>query len=569
MLPALGALDIKTLVPTSALKAGEKRKTKPVVQKLKIKQRPTLEQTLDVNGCAALRIPEANINTPEFIANVDKGTRDWFYARLNSALSPSATVPVMKNKNVIDSKKILQWETGRNTWNEFQHETKMAFFARLNLATAQGRENLFSTKKRKVAIADFAKDLPNSDALAYYLDDRAKYVKQGDSRMGLSAMYKSWSAAGFGKWAHIVPSHGIRAALALRDELEEKGISTQLSGSSHMIYKPPVGDKLPSHTDGPRPATMITLLEEFSRKNKRFPTTSEWIQDNGLQSLVHFDGGNVDGYTYSIGPMTPKKLYICLRAVQDGSIGLSNEELFEKTKKKKSDGDEDDDEQEEEAAVGIDKRISFLTGGTGPSFMKWLENIEKFNEILAQKGEGPIGELPIRPETDKPGAFVALWPNGFPHGSAPNKHRRITTTASLSVVGPNYKERDERVPERVSALAIIASELATPEQRARARATISSQTQPFYGGKTHIHPEHAGSWFDPDKISNGTGGFYQSIAPTLADAAAFSKAWKEGDAKYAPTTKEWENYEFVKKAMPPGSVARRPRFTNPEDAMED
>ena len=526
MLPSLSTLSLKTLSNTGAPKSGEKRKTKPVFKKLEIEKRPTLTQTIEVNGCAAISIPEANVNTAEFISNVDNGTQAWFNARFNAALSPSANVPVIKTNKVIDPQKMLDWETGKNTWNELTFEAKTGLFARFDLRTIDGRKNLFTTKKRKSEIANFVKDIPNKDALAYYLEDRARYVKQGDSRMGLSAMYKSWTQTGFGKWAHIVPSHGIIAALALRVKLSQNGIVTQLSGSSHMIYKPPDGKKLAAHTDGPRPATTITLLHEFSKANGRFPTTTEWIQQNGVQTLVHFDGGNVDGYTYAIGPMTPKKLYICLKAVEDRSIGLSDDELFV-TKKKKSD-DVDDDDDDEEADVGTDKRISFLKGGTGPSFMKWLENIGTFNEVLAKNGEGPIGELPIRPETDQVGAFVAFWPNGFPHGSAPNKYRRITTTASLSVVGPNYKARDERVPDRVTALAIIASEFATLEQRAHARALISSQTQPFYGGKTHNHPEHAGSWFDADKLVDGTGGFYRSIAPTTADAVAFSNAWKEG-----------------------------------------
>ena len=123
--------------------------------------------------------------------------------------------------------------------------------------------------------------------------------------------------------------------------------------------------------------------------------------------------------------------------------------------------------------------------------------------------------------------------------------------------------------ERVTALSIIASEFATDEQRASARETISSQTVPFYGGKTHLHPEHAGMWFDPDKIANGTGGFYRSIAPTPEDAAAFAKEWKEGNPIYAPSAYDWRRYEAAKKVMPPEGMARRPMFRNPEDAMEE
>jgi len=574
MLPALGNLSFKTLVSTGP-NAGSKRKAGSELRTLRIKQYPMLEQTLDHNGCAVIPVPSAHINTAEFVANVDQGTRDWFYARLREALSPTAEVPVIKTKKVPDQTKMDAWQRGRDDWNALPDDTKAALFERLDLTTQVGRDNLFETKKRKAVVTEFAQSIfgtaaaPRASSLSGYLEDRIKYVKQGDSRMGLSAMYKSWSQTGFGKWAHITTSQGLRASLALRDELQENNIATQLSGGSHMIYKPPGGKELPAHTDGPRPATTIALLEAFARKNGgRFPTTSEWMQDNGVQTLVHFDGGSKDGYTYAIGPMTPKKLYHCLKAVQDGTINATDEELFNITKKKSDDEDDDEDDEVEDGATG-NARTRFLTGGAGPSFMKWKENIEKFNVVLEAKGELGIGELPIRPDVGTPsGAFVALWANGFPHGSAPNRARRITTTASLAVVGPNYKPRDERVLERVTALSIVASDFATAEQRANARAKISSQTVPFYGGKTHLHPEHASMWFDPDKLVDGTGGFYRSIAPTPEDAAAFAAAWQEGNPIYAPSADDWRSYEAAKRAMPPGGTAKRPGFENPE-AMEE
>jgi hypothetical protein len=577
MLPALGKLDPKTLVPTGP-KAGSKRKAGSGLNTFRIEKFPELEQTLDHNGCAAVPIPSAQINTAAFVAKVDQGTSDWFYARLRDALSATAEVPVIKTKKVPDQTKMAAWQQGRDDWNAMPDQMKAAFFAKFDLKTPTGRDNLFATKKRKAAVNEYAQSIfgttnaVRASSLSGYLEDRIKYVKQGDSRMGLSAMYKSWSQTGFGKWAHITTSQGLRASIALRDELQENNISTQLSGGSHMIYKPPGGKELPAHTDGPRPATTIALLEAFALKNGgRFPTTSEWMQDNGVQSLVHFDGGTVDGYTYAIGPMTPKKLYHCLKAVQDGTIGLTDEELFHIAKKKSDDEEEDDDDEEGDEGADGDARTRFLTGGAGPSFMKWKENIESFNAVLEANGELAIGELPIRPELDQPpGAFVALWPNGFPHGSAPNKMRRITTTASLAVVGPNYKARDERVLERVTALSIIASEFATDEQRVNARAKISSQTVPFYGGKTHLHPEHASVWFDPDKLANGTGGFYRSIAPTPEDAAAFAKEWEEGNPIYAPSADDWRRYEATKRFAPPGTTVRRPMFRNPEeDEMED
>jgi len=549
MLPSLSKLSTLTL--TTGPPASKRQR----VADDELSKRPVAE-TLDMFGCVAVPLQTSGIDAQDFKEKVDAGTRAWFYARLDAALASDVEVPTISTKGNPDQTKMGMWRTGSDLWSSLRDETKTAFLVRFDLESNEGRETLFVPAKRNRNIKDFAdnalevSDTELSNALAFYLSDRVTFVKQGDSRMGLSSMYKSWSQTGFGKWAHITPGVGLRAAMDLRTTLGEAGIDTQLVGGSHMIYKPPGGSELPAHTDGPRPATIITLIEAAYDKNGRFPTTTEWMQNNGVQSLVHFEGGDVDGFTYAIGPMTPKRLYLCLKAVQDGTIGATDAELF-------SDGAD---------GSGGTARMRFLTGGSGPSFMKWKENFAKFNKVLAQNGETePLREIPIRPSDDAPmGAFGALWPNGFPHGSAPNRRRRITTTASLAVVAPAYKARDERIPARVKALSTIADPSTTDLERARARALISADTTPFYGGKTHLHPEHAGTWFDPMMVASGTGGWYQSIAPTAEDAAEFEAAWAEGNPMLAPTKEEWRRYELALSALPPNGVAIRPRFAEPE-----
>lgn len=553
MLPSLSKLSTLTL--TTGPNASKRQRIGDRDDEL---ARRPLAETLDMFGCVAVPLRESGIDAQDFKEKVDAGTRAWFYARLNAALSPDVEVPTISTKGTPDQTKMGAWRIGRDAWSSLRDETKTAFLVRFDLQSQEGRDNLFVPTKRNATIKDFADsafDHPDtglSNALAFYLSDRVTFVKQGDSRMGLSSMYKSWSQTGFGKWAHIMPGVGLRAAMELRTKLGEEGVDTQLVGGSHMIYKPPGGTELPAHTDGPRPATIITLLKAEYDKNGRFPTTTEWMQNNGVQSLVHFEGGDVDGYTYAIGPMTPTRLYVCLKAVQDGTIDATDSELF---------GDSASDGNAGTA------RTRFLTGGTGPSFMRWKENFAKFNAVLAANGDlEPLRVIPIRPYSDPTsGAFVALWPVGFPHGSAPNRRRRITTTASLAVVAPRSKARDERVPKRVRALATIADPGATDLERASARALISTDTTPFHGGKTHLHPEHAGTWFDLTMLGSGTGGFYQSIAPTPEEATAFAAAWAEGDPRLAPTEEAWRRYELARDAVPPGGVAMRPRYDDPDD----
>ena len=506
MLPSLSGL---------ALTGAPKRKRDDAAP-----SQPSLAITkdLDTYGCAAVPLNTESIDATTFLANVDAGTDAWFRNRLIWSLFPDVAVPTISSKGVPDEEKMGLWAAGQRTWDSLSVPTQTKFLATFNLKEAAGRRILFSPQHRTKTIKEFAElYAPDAvDALVFYLTDRVTFVKQGDSRMGLSNMYKSWSQTGFGKWAHITPGVGLRAAMELRKQLRDNNIRTQLVGGSHMIYKPPGGAELPAHTDGPRPATMITLIEAFKAKHGNYPTTTQWMKNNGVQSLVHFEGGINDGYTYAIGPMNPKRLYLCLKAVQLGTIGATDAELFSDVK----------------SGEPGTARQRFLTGGTGPSFMKWKENLAKFNAILAAAGDfEPLRELRIAPpDGTPPGAFAAIWANGFPHGSAPNSGRRVTTTASLAVDAPGLKPRDDRVPKRVQALATIANDSSTVEERAMARAWISSDTEPYYGGKTHLHPEHAGMWFDPDLREAGRGGFYKDIAPTMEDAKAFADAWEKGIA---------------------------------------
>lgn len=521
MLPSLNSLKLELL--SMGGKQGKRQKTT-----IDLEDAGSVRRTLDAFGCVAVPLP---LDSAQFVANVDAGTRAWFWSRLAAALAPDVPVPEIKKKGAPDVETMTAWANGQSLWNALPPEQKQVFLDTFDLSTVPGRNSLFSTSLRKRAIDGLVAALPQASpeqklGLALYFADRLAYVKQGDSRMGLAAMYKSWSQTGFGKWAHISPDVGLQAALQLRDALGTEGISTRLVGGSHMIYKPPGGTELPAHTDGPRPATIVAEIARMRDANGgRYPTTSQWMAVKGIQSLVHYEGGTDDGYTYAIGPMTPQKLYVCLKAVQDGSIGVPDDKLFKLEKKA------DDDGPVEDGGAGSSARTRFLTGGTGPSFLRWKENVDAFNAALEAEGLGPIGEVPIRPPRGTPpGAFVAMWPSGFPHGSAPNAQRRITTTASLSPHAPPAGEldgRDGRVPLRVDALAKIAQPESETE-RLQAREVISKQTEPFYGGSTHRHPEHAGTWFDVTMLSSGTGGWYSSIAPTRATAAAFVEAWKQG-----------------------------------------
>ena len=215
-----------------------------------------------------------------------------------------------------------------------------------------------------------------------YLDDRMRFVKQGDSRLALAAMHKAWLASGFGMWAHINPDIAVHALLETVGMFSGTSFPFELGGLPHLIYKPSHGAALAAHSDQIRPAELVRLLEEHVAGAD--PSTSAWVRKHGAQSLAHLDGGIEDGYTYAVGPMTPKKLLLCMRAIADGTLGVADDRV-----------------------LGTGRtRAQFMALQSGPFFARWLENLPLFNALLLSAGESPVGEVPLRPPGGE-GGFLA------------------------------------------------------------------------------------------------------------------------------------------------------------------
>ena len=192
---------------------------------------------------------------------LDEGVRQWFQSRMSARLGTAWT----------DSLASL-----------------------LDLSTEEGRANLF-LKRKEVA------DPPLCKAV--------QFVLQGDSNMGLAAMHQSWSKTGFGKWAHIHPGIGLRIATLAKQRLAEFASPPTFTGPSHHLQTargPGTETPYRSHpSEGPH-----SPLENHVGSDD--PSTTGWIRRHGMQCLAHVEGGTDDGYTYSIGPMTPERLLICL-----------------------------------------------------------------------------------------------------------------------------------------------------------------------------------------------------------------------------------------------------------------
>lgn len=457
---------------------------------------------LDRIGCATLSVGQV-VDTAHFLETLDVGTHHWFFERLHATMA----LPIDSTSTPAQQK---AWRTvyaaQQSTWHTVYTEAQRAAVCRLyNPSTSTGLMRIFDSDQRlgsaPVDIRDF---------FAHCV----AYVKMGDSNMGLANMHKSWSNKGFGKWARINPGIGWDIMAHVVHTLRLHGIAeaTFEDQLPHIIYKPPNGTKLECHHDSIQPLELRKLLREHVDESD--PSMVAWVRKHGLQTLCHVEGGVTDGYTFMMGPMTPRKLLICIEALCANEISGA----FKDSADHKSWRD--------------------AKAGTGPYFAKWSSPVvlKALNRRLHDHGEDPIREIPIRPSSGTPvGVYVAMWPVGIPHGSSTNRTRRVTITLPISI-GGSVLHASSRSVRRLKAMATVAApdaDLETPtlsfyggtppDQRRKAEAQIRNDTEPLADGPTHIRPEYALEYIrHPDDAGvHGAPGHYTPLAPTLRQARDF------------------------------------------------
>ena len=455
-------------------------------------QTPAVVASLDRLGCAAFSLANV-VDSSAFLANLGEASRMWFFTQLREALKLDSS---QRHKTWDASAATL--ESQKHTWASFSDARRNEILSLLDPSTTLGLEALFIDEKRKSILPIDVVDL---------LTSRVRYVKQGMSFMGQSAMHKSWSTAGFGKWARINPGVGLVITRHVKDTLTATGFQLSLDDNlPHLIYKPPSGKQLHCHHDA---MTTENLLNNL--RTRRNLSMTEWARQFGLQTLCHVEGGRSDGYTYIVGPMTPNKLFLCVEALYDNKVP--------------------------DAFKDVDAHRHWKTSSTGPFYAFWTKPkvLQSLNNILKQHGETPVREIPIRPSGEEgAGAYVALWPVGVPHGSSKNTTRRVTITLPLNSTGKTLPQ-GSRAERRLYALATVAAsdaEIAahgvlkgTPlQQRQTAEKFIGEDTERLAQGKTHAHLEYASEYI---RHANGAAqlnmpvGPYASIAPSLSQVKAF------------------------------------------------
>lgn len=327
--------------------------------------------------------------------------------------------------------------------------------------------------------------------------DKIAFVVQGDSKLGLAKMHQSWPRSGFGKWAHINPGFCMRIAKMVCDQISESlHVRCIVSNPAHLIVKPPNGSELKAHHDQMSPAYLLRALREHM--NSDDTSTTAWARKHGIQCLVHLEGGHSqqDGCTYIVGPMSPRRLLLCLEALEAGVVSAPD---------------------------------GWFDLKKGPYFLNWKSLLPSFNLILSEAGESPLSIIPMVHSSSSP--FFLMWPAGFPHGSSTNLKRRITTTVPLKLLDeavdggddrcskkPKLTESSESRP-RFLKRALCFNQLHHSDEEIRKKASewLLSDKASYEEGISHKSPHLARRWVDQD-------GFYSSLAPTDEDVKALEKA---------------------------------------------
>ena len=440
-----------------------------------------LISSLNEWGCMAWSIDYSSQTITSFIEKLNIGAQTWMTNHLNYALAQPP-----RNGDVTPGYKI--WH---NTDSSIRQKIRDYF----DLRTSDGAIRLFDANLRKQSIPAPVRE---------YFNERLEYAKQGLNVTARGVSHKGWTKAGFGIWTRIWTSLGINMMLTVKEMLMNEGFDTHISGVPHIIYKPPRGESLPAHHDQmPTNALIEALRAHVHHSND--PSVDAWAKKHGIQLLAHIRGGYDDGFTYTVGPLNCRKLLFCMELIVQNPPDVAS------------------------AAWSADHTHSdFIKKTTGPYFVDWFRLVQldgkgPLNRHLQENGFAPVRILPIRPQQNNGGPYLAMWPVGFPHGSMVNQLPRVTLTMNLTL---KNVEIEDRVLNRLENLATLAHPGSEQAAVNAAEDAFQKDTKPYHDGPTHREPQMMADLQRNAEyaVGNKQPGPFASIAPTMQDVERFRSA---------------------------------------------
>lgn len=435
-----------------------------------------------------------DLDTNDFVARLDEGANLWIRDRVRTATEKMKTwenfgYPEKQTQKLTDTLR------ARDAWFAMTDEARDQVIESLNVTTPEGRAYLFDSKNA-------------GDNAGYhmYLRRAIQLAKASQQITAQGNLYDAWTKSGFGMWAHVVPDYGLKLIMKLHKELESQGLQIKPpSHLPHVIYKPVDGEALKNHHDQMTNAALIQNLEAHVREDGN---TMQWVEKYGFQALAHIHGGDKSesGATFTYAPMSPRALLVILTYFKNNPSKAPEKWMEQKS---------------------------------GPYFLDLDKNINELNASLVSEKLSPIRKTVIAPCSAQ-GAFVAMWPVGFPHGSDKSKTHRITISTPIQIGKPDEgylgAATMPRLASRLRHLSTIAHSTDTTAIE-RSYNAIKLDNKPYNDGGTHKHPEVAADLFlgdfgaaflnsQPNPSRNFKPGPFRAIAPRPDTVEQFIEFYK-------------------------------------------
>jgi hypothetical protein len=273
--------------------------------------------------------------------------------------------------------------------------------------------------------------------------DLVKYTLYGGETIARGQSHIGLHYNGFGFVSHLF---GFEFALQILPRVFDamRGVSTVgdelvLSGLPHILMKPPKPKEtyLLAHVDGGSYAVMLARCVGLIMADDGAPTVSSWVARHGMQSLVHVRGAGATaegggGHTTILGPMTVPRYCALLTMI---SAERPHPAVVERLSAARRSGKCVWDQGPPSYCTVLYDRQCILvfnrvlrnlsSSATSDAWEEWFERVcphgaRTCAALRAEQAGKPfvgVGEMDISCDDADPGGYVALWPDGFVHGS--------------------------------------------------------------------------------------------------------------------------------------------------------
>ena len=375
------------------------------------------------------------------------GANRWFHSKLAQASKYDGVRDTKEAR--VKRDKALKKANGSDAAAEKARETYRRQIMRIRSKGEMAREARTLLKKfdlRKIQTLSHVFDAGwRKTHLSKVGSKVVRYALDGNSNAQCTWM--GWRKNGFGIWSHIRGLDFVARVVPLAMRAFRRAIqegSWRLDYFPTIIFKPPVkGDNLAPHIDG------VSYAEAFE-KCLQCKTTAEWVQNVGVQNLLHLKGANVHGvgHTTILGPMNPTRYRRILAAVHPKHRHPELPALKGFYSKDFPAFYGDKTSWYHPKILAVLNRLLHIFERDVPvrdrSDLDWIQSLKRkrvYSSLLYQPHEEKQpAKLPIRPMriipskhgTESP--YLALWPTGFIHGANSMLPNHIRISVALPVV---------------------------------------------------------------------------------------------------------------------------------------